>query len=313
MFFCAFQMRATFMKQLQHAALHPAPPGIRCQSTNVLCRDSAVLWKSIIQIYCQLWAGKAAVAPYLCGADVCVRKVRMGMTSEYQKKGKQSKMEQQSCASPRRLVLVFARPFVRNHKQPCLIIHFISPVSLEKQNNRKSLSSQKIIPPHSTQYSITLIPLFSVKKEELTGMCVIALWQWSAELTKASERWPLCCVSRPRIHIHNAFNIFCCGDLGRRKEPDSFKNTGTSTKSCLKGRANSLMKLAWYVCAHKVLSCAITARKNRRRVLKRTAGMRKSRRAWILYRAGLCLCTKFNIVATQDGYYICLYLRGLDL
>lgn len=42
-FFCAFQMRASFMKQLQHAALHPAPPGIRCQSTNVLCRDSAVL------------------------------------------------------------------------------------------------------------------------------------------------------------------------------------------------------------------------------------------------------------------------------
>lgn len=122
-------------------------------------------------------AVKAAVAPYLCGADVCVRKVRMRMTSEYQKKDKQSKMEQQSCASPRRLVLFFARPFVRNHKQPCLIIHFISPVSLEKQNNRKSLSSQKIIPPHSTQYSITLIPLFSVKKEELTGMCIIALWQ----------------------------------------------------------------------------------------------------------------------------------------
>lgn len=67
-------------------------------------------------------------------------------------------------------------------------MHFISPVSLEKQNNRKSLSSQKIIPPHSTQYSITLILLFFVKKEELTGMRIIALWQWSVELTKASER-----------------------------------------------------------------------------------------------------------------------------
>lgn len=54
LFFCAFQMRATFMKQFQHAALHPAPPGIRCQSTNILCQVSAVLWKSIIQIYCQL-------------------------------------------------------------------------------------------------------------------------------------------------------------------------------------------------------------------------------------------------------------------
>lgn len=53
-FFCAFQMRATFMKQLQCAALYPSPLGIRCQSTNVLCHDSVVLWKSIIQIYCQL-------------------------------------------------------------------------------------------------------------------------------------------------------------------------------------------------------------------------------------------------------------------
>lgn len=42
-FFLCIQMRATFMKQLQHAALHHAPPGIRCQSTNVLCRVSAVL------------------------------------------------------------------------------------------------------------------------------------------------------------------------------------------------------------------------------------------------------------------------------
>lgn len=184
-------------------------------------------------------------------------------------------------------------------------------MSLEKQNNRKSLSSQKIIPPHSTQYSITLILLFSVKKEELTGMCIIALWQWSVELTKASERWPLCCVSRPRIHIHNALNIFCCGDLGRRKEPDSFKNTGTSTKSCLKGRANSPMKLAWYVCAHKLLSCAgYHCKQNRQLVLKRAAEAQTRQRAWILYRAGLCLCTQFNIVATQDGYYICLYLRA---
>lgn len=42
-FICAFQMRATFMKQLQRAALYPSPLGIRCQSTNVLCRDGVLL------------------------------------------------------------------------------------------------------------------------------------------------------------------------------------------------------------------------------------------------------------------------------
>lgn len=44
------------MKQLQRTALYPSPVGIRCQSTNALslCRRSVVLWKSIIQIYCQL-------------------------------------------------------------------------------------------------------------------------------------------------------------------------------------------------------------------------------------------------------------------
>lgn len=72
---------------------------------------------------------------------------------------------------------------------------------------------------------------------------------------------------------------------GEEKSQILFKTQGTSAKSCLKGRANSLMKLAWYVCARKPLSCAgYRCQENRQTpALKRTAGPQTRRRAWISY------------------------------
>lgn len=65
---------------------------------------------------------------------------------------------------------------------------------------------------------------------------------------------------------------------GYEKKPDSFKNTGTSAKSCLKGRANSQMKLTWYVCLHKVVNWAWEKKKREKKEKKETADQWPNRR-----------------------------------
>lgn len=126
-----------------------------------------------------------------------------------------------------------------------------------KQSKRKSLSSLKIILPHSALYSITLTPQFFCKEGRVNRdvcYCFMAM-KCGAIAEPPSDDPCAACLGPGFISIMRSI-YSAAMTRGYEKKPDSFKNTGTSAKSCLKGRANSQMKLAWYVYSHKVVNCA---------------------------------------------------------
>lgn len=182
-----------------------------------------------------------------------------------------------------------------------------------KLNKRKSLSSLKIILPHSALYSITPTPQFFCKERRVNRdvcYCFMAM-KCGANAEPPSDDPCAACLGPGFISIMRSI-YSAAMTRGYEKKPDSFKNTGTSAKSCLKGRANSQMKLTWYVCSRKVVNWAREKKKkkkNGRPVAKQAAAKENSAYLWILRRAGLYSGTGFNIVAPQSGYCICLYLE----
>lgn len=71
---------------------------------------------------------------------------------------------------------------------------------------------------------VGLYPIFTwkcvppVDRAVLTGsVCycfMVGKWGRVGLLQSLLAMTPYCCVTRPRIHIHNVLNIFCCDDLG---------------------------------------------------------------------------------------------------
>lgn len=139
-----------------------------------------------------------------------------------------------------------------------------------KLNKRKSLSSLKIILPHSALYSITLTPQFFCKERRVNRdvcYCFMAM-KCGANAEPPSDDPCAACLGPGFISIMRSI-YSAAMTRGYEKKPDSFKNTGTSAKSCLKGRANSQMKLTWYVCLHKVVNWAWEKKKRERRRKKK--------------------------------------------
>lgn len=113
-----------------------------------------------------------------------------------------------------------------------------------KLNKRKSLSSLKTILPHSALYSITLTPPFFCKQRRVNRdvcYCFMAM-KCGANAEPPSDDPCAACLGPGFISIMRSI-YSAAVTRGDEKEPDSFKNTGTSAKSCLNGRANSQMKL----------------------------------------------------------------------
>lgn len=151
-----------------------------------------------------------------------------------------------------------------------------------KQSKRKSLSSLKIILPHSALYSITLTPQFFCKEGRVNRdvcYCFMAM-KCGANAEPPSDDPCAACLGPGFISIMRSI-YSAAMTPGYEKKPDSFKNTGTSAKSCLKGRANSQMKLAWYVCSHKVVNCA--REKQNKKTADRWPNRRRRRKIQRIY------------------------------
>lgn len=126
--------------------------------------------------------------------------------------------------------------------------------SLEKQNNRKSLSSLKIILPTADNIQLySTRCFFSTEGKKVNRdvyYCFMAMKCGTNAKPPSNDPCAAC--------LGPGFISIMCSiysaviTRGYKKKPALFKNTGTSCKSCLKGRANSQMKLVWYVCTYKV-------------------------------------------------------------